>query len=461
MASLRKIALATSALALMAIAAAPAPQTARAADENAVEVTDQVVAGGLVVVKKVSSAVPGFIVIHAGGDGFPVIGQTYVPAGTTENVVVWVTADGITPQMSAMLHIDAGEAGVYEFPGADVPVPGPDGKPINPGFNALAVAVDSQFVTAANEVTIARVVAQQDGYIVIHSGGDGTPAIGQAPITAGINENVVVVVDPAQVTTRMTAMIHIDGGEIGKYEFPGPDAPANIEGMAAPLGGGISNEPFWTKDYVRARGQVVGEDGMITVPQVLASADGWLVIHASSEGFPGIGQAPVKAGMNKNVKVKVDVAALTPEVLAMLHIDAGTIGTYEFPGPDAPVMGDDGKPIAPAMFTGNGVRVADAKGETVANNGFVVVPEVVSAQAGWLVIHATSEGFPGIGQQYVQKGWNPRLIVKIDTSKSTPEMLGMLHFDDGVVGTYEFPVADAPVMGADGKPIAPAFKLTE
>jgi hypothetical protein len=45
-------------------------------------------------------------------------------------------------------------------------------------------------------------------------------------------------------------------------------------------------------------------------------------------------------------------------------------------------------------------------------------------------------------------------------SKATAKNLAMLHTDAGEKGKYEFPGADVPVNGADGKPIAPEFELT-
>ena len=35
----------------------------------------------------------------------------------------------------------------------------------------------------------------------------------------------------------------------------------------------------------------------------------------------------------------------------------------------------------------------------------------------------------------------------------------MLHIDEGVVGTYEFPGADGPAL-VDGKPVTPPFMMT-
>ena len=51
-----------------------------------------------------------------------------------------------------------------------------------------------------------------------------------------------------------------------------------------------------------------------------------------------IGAAAVKDGVSRRVAVKVDGAAATRVLFAMLHSDSGTAGVYEFPGADQPVM---------------------------------------------------------------------------------------------------------------------------
>jgi hypothetical protein len=59
-----------------------------------------------------------------------------------------------------------------------------------------------------------------------------------------------------------------------------------------------------------------------------------------------IGYAEARDGLTRNLVVKVDAAKATPILYAMLHIDAGKVGTYEFPGADVPVM-VDGKMVSP------------------------------------------------------------------------------------------------------------------
>lgn len=79
--------------------------------------------------------------------------------------------------------------------------------------------------------------------------------------------------------------------------------------------------------------------GELTVSRVVSEGPGWLVIHADVGGEPGavLGFAPVKDGANWNLAVKIDSARATSRLWAMLHVDAGEVGAYEFPGPDMPV----------------------------------------------------------------------------------------------------------------------------
>src|SRR5258708_37916611 len=78
-------------------------------------------------------------------------------------------------------------------------------------------------------------------------------------------------------------------------------------------------------------------DGSIWIDKVVAVQDGWIVIHAGDKSGTVIGWAPVKAGENDKVQVWIDLTKGTPTISAMLHVDAGKVDTYEFPGADAPV----------------------------------------------------------------------------------------------------------------------------
>jgi heme/copper-type cytochrome/quinol oxidase subunit 2 len=81
-------------------------------------------------------------------------------------------------------------------------------------------------------------------------------------------------------------------------------------------------------------------DSQVLIAEVVSAGPGWLVIHLNVDGKPGpvIGYAAVRDGLNRDVAVPVDAKRATGSLFAMLHTDAGTVGTYEFPGPDTPVV---------------------------------------------------------------------------------------------------------------------------
>ena len=90
-------------------------------------------------------------------------------------------------------------------------------------------------------------------------------------------------------------------------------------------------------------------DGTVNVGEVVSSGAGWIVIHTQADGKPGpvIGHAAVVDGKNSSITVTIETTKATEMLYAMLHTDAGTVGTYEFPGADAPVM-VDGQMVTPA-----------------------------------------------------------------------------------------------------------------
>ena len=131
-------------------------------------------------------------------------------------------------------------------------------------------------------------------------------------------------------------------------ETPGPIATA-APNYAAPTsmpttaptanvpstGGNAMMEP----PYVEVNDQTIN-NGTVTVASVGSVGPGWIVIHADNNGAPGaiLGETAVSDGVNTNVVVKIDTSKATMTLWAMLHTDAGTIGTFEFPGgPDVPV----------------------------------------------------------------------------------------------------------------------------
>jgi hypothetical protein len=196
-------------------------------------------------------------------------------------------------------------------------------------------------------VVIASATSDGPGWIAIHIDNNGSPGpvVGHAAVKDGLNTNVVVGIDPYRATPRLQAMLHVDKGQVGVYEFPGADVPV--------VSGGMMVSPAFTVSGLDPRVLVSAQSlagGSVTIAELISAGPGWLVIHIDAAGKPGpvIGYAPVAAGLTRNLVVKIDVAKATPTLYAMLHVDAGKVGTYEFPGADVPVM-VDGAMVSPGF----------------------------------------------------------------------------------------------------------------
>jgi plastocyanin len=154
-------------------------------------------------------------------------------------------------------------------------------------------------------------------------------------------------------------------------------------------------------------------DGGITVAKVTAGQDGWIVAHLDEGGKPGkvIGNTAVKTGDNANVKIKLsENVAAGGKLWPMLHIDAGAIGTYEFPGPDAPVIVGGNiimKQISVTEAAASGGQAAtdavEADDQPIKDSG-ITVKEIYATVDGWIVAHLDEGGKPGkvIGQTAVK-----------------------------------------------------------
>jgi plastocyanin len=119
-----------------------------------------------------------------------------------------------------------------------------------------------------------------------------------------------------------------------------------------PQGGGMAGtivvqapaaQPSGMTAHVEVMDQRI-ENNTVVVPVVVAEQDGWIVIHTNTaENTPGpvIGHAMVMAGENRDVRVTLsETPAPGDRLWPMLHIDAGQMGVYEFPGADTPVRMD-------------------------------------------------------------------------------------------------------------------------
>jgi hypothetical protein len=212
-----------------------------------------------------------------------------------------------------------------------------------------------------NAVLITSVTASQDGWVVVHeSNPDGTVKvpdnIGKMPVKAGTTANLSIPLDKQVADgAKLWPMLHIDVGQPGVYEFPGPDVPVVVNGeivmtpvvvsvaAAQPTAAPPTTAPAAATGSMSASDQLLVNDTVI-VASVTASQDGWVVVHESNPDGTvkvpdNIGKVQVKAGTTTNLSIPLDKqVANGAKLWPMLHIDVGQPGVYEFPGPDVPVV---------------------------------------------------------------------------------------------------------------------------
>jgi predicted lipoprotein with Yx(FWY)xxD motif len=523
-------------------AAAPTSQAAIPVTGGpSVTVNDQTTDGTSVVVAKVISKGPGWIAIHnqQNGQTGVVIGYSPVKDGENDNVTVKIDAGKVTPTLYAMLHIDAGVVGTYEFPGPDVPYM-TNGQMVSPSFNISRAAGTSQtpMVTvhdqdaSSGKVIVDDVVSNGPGWVDIHiSNPDGSMGqeIGYTAVHDGDNRNVTITIDAKKATATMQAMLHIDAGTPGLFDtgadktvmlngqmvgstfknttgqtanqaptdtpgtaaaMPGMDTtpagqasatpaagnaqpsatpmPANSQPTASTAGMAMATPSGTNKPSLKVSDQQI-QNGTVKIDDVVSSGPGWVVVYTVTNGQPDqlIGYTHVNDGDNPNVIVKIDTTKPVDNLYALYHVDAGKIGTFEYPGPDVPMMvgvqmiaglfktstsaANGPKPAAPVPFI--------AITNQAIHNGAVVASHVVAVGEAWVTVHQQNpDGTVGnlIGATAVHDGTTDNVVIHIDTRRATRTLFAMLHVNASKAATPQFPGVDMPVL-VGGKMVLPAF----
>ena len=80
---------------------------------------------------------------------------------------------------------------------------------------------------------------------------------------------------------------------------------------------------------------------------------GWVAIFTDEKDQPGklLGYTAVPAGTTSDVSVTINTSSATSKMIAMLLVDAGKIGTFEYPGPDVAVKNADVNSDVMAIFS--------------------------------------------------------------------------------------------------------------
>lgn len=119
--------------------------------------------------------------------------------------------------------------------------------------------------------------------------------------------------------------------------------------------------------------------------------------------------------------------------------------------------GDDGSDGAGGATSGT-IEASDQEsdGTTVA-----VASATLEGGAGFIVVHADSDGAPGevVGHAAIPEGASADVVVTLDRTVESGTYWPMLHTDEGVAGEYEFPGPDGPVT-VDGAIVMVPIEVT-
>jgi hypothetical protein len=204
------------------------------------------------------------------------------------------------------------------------------------------VAISDQKIDN-NTVFVDRIVSAGIGWITIHNTtneGDVGPGIGHTQIFHGINSAVPVLISNPH-TILLIAMLHIDNGSIGTYEFPGVDSPVKDKSS------NIVMTYFYEQSnyipHIVVSDQVI-VDSKISINLIeFNNSTGWVAIHnktTSGSIGPTIGHSLIQMGINRNIIVTLDENTSTDTLVAMLHVDTGVIGVWDYPNSDGSMKKD-------------------------------------------------------------------------------------------------------------------------
>lgn len=334
-------------------------------------------------------------------------------------------------------------------PTATVPPPTAEPTPVIPYIDGV-----DQPLTDEGKLVFPRVVTSRDGWLVVYAQLDNelNEILGQTSISSGVNEDVVVQIDPLQATQTVVAMLHVDETQLGKFDYPnGPDAPLEYE--TAVIATPIQLQFQLSQPVITVANQEVTEDGTLAVESVLTPIAGWLVIHADDAGELGkyLGAVPLAEGLNEGLRIHIPWRDGTPTLYAVMYEDNGRTERLDLPGEDVPFIAN-GNPVIEAFSVTYppDVYVLD---QPIVDAGFVV-ERVISNGPGYLVAYYDNEGEPGliIGSQALEDGLNEQVRVDILESALTSILHIRIHEDTEPGDDFDFPRVDPPVYYEDRLP---------
>lgn len=432
----------------------------------AIDVEDQTLdENGRIFIADVVVPQQGWLVIHAVEDGEPgaVLGYTAVSPGANPRQNISVDPKQVTETLIAMLHIDAGTPAQFEFPGPDEPLS--DGAaPVMAEFSVEIDLPGPEIEVAEQEIGYDGVVqidsayVLEPGWLVIHATDGDTigDILGQIPLERGPHQDLSVPIRWRDATSRLAAMLHVDAAQAGGFN-PAEDKPLLVEGVPVVADFNVTLPP----DVLIYDQPII--DNSLIAERVISSEPAWLVIYTDDDGAPGLiaGSAPLEAGVNEQVVVRLSVPVSSPRLFLLLHEDTEPQGQFNFPGGDAPLRyaGQIVEPFVVNTTPGNYLITRD---QALGSDGTVLVPLVTADIATWLVIYTNQNGEPGeiIGRRALPAGISRRVSVPIDTERVTKQLFAILHQNGGDLESFDYPGGVDWQLQRNRAVIASPFEIT-
>jgi hypothetical protein len=332
---------------------------------------------------------------------------------------------------------------------APTPTPSPTATPSPTPIPASLVVLD-QTLTDDGQIIVAELIAPAAGWLVVRpDGSDDGVVLGVTAVPAGRSADISLQIDPMAAVPELQAIFHLDHGQSGVFEYPGPDiAWQNEQGEALALSFTVELAVTWPALIVAD--QDVGNDGLVTVRSVTNPAPAWLRLYtdAAGEGERLLGSRFLEAGEHEDITFFIDWRQATPRLQLRLYEDQGRAGRFD-PEVDLPLLAQ-GQPVAApfTVYLPPDVFVLD---QPLVNDA-ITVERAISYGPGWVVVYRDEDGEPDliIGRAPLADGVNRQIVVPLLATAVTPLLHIRLHEDTGEIGLFEFPRAD-PQLRYEGR----------
>jgi hypothetical protein len=377
--------------------------------------------------------------------------QTDVPvtAAATAAAMSATTTPTATSQATAVLA-------------APTPSPSPTLTPTpTPTPIPTGLIIPDQTITDDGLIVVTELIAPVDGWLVVRAaGGENGPVLGVTAVPAGRSADISLQIDPLTAVPDLQVIFHLDQGQTGLFEYPGPDiAWQNEQGETLAVSFSAELAVAWPAIIVAD--QDVGYDGLLTVRRVTNPVPAWLRLYTDRDGEPDrlLGSRFLEAGDHEELTFFIDWRQATPQLQLLLHEDRGRAGRFD-PEVDQPLLVQE-QPVAapftvflpPDVFVINQPLVNDT----------ITVERAISYGPGWVVVYRDEDGQADliIGRAPLADGVNEQIVVPLVTAAVTPLLHLRLHEDTGEIGLFEFPRADPQLRYQGRLPDPFSFRLDQ